>query len=67
MAETVHFSAPVRLTEMLRCAEREVAMRRGVYPRRVRAGSMTQAEADREIRLMQDIASYLEKDLSGMF
>lgn len=38
------------------CAERELAMRRRVYPRWVSAGKMSRAEADREIALMDAIA-----------
>lgn len=47
-----------------RCAKREVAQRKRVYPRLVSKGSMSQAEADREIAIMEAIASdYQEKDL----
>jgi hypothetical protein len=39
------------------CAEREVKQRRYVYPRRVGDGKMTQALADRQIAIMEAIAS----------
>lgn len=39
------------------CAEREVKQRRYVYPRRVGAGKMTQALADRQIAVMEAIAT----------
>lgn len=45
-------------------AEREVAMRQRLYPRWVREGRMTQAEADRAIGVMQAIAAdYAPRDL----
>lgn len=39
------------------CAEREAKMRRRVYPRWVEQKRMTQAEADRQIALMDEIAA----------
>ena len=45
-------------------AEREVKMRRRVYPRWVAQGRMTQAEADHQIRVMEAIAAdYAEPNL----
>jgi hypothetical protein len=41
------------------CAVRELAMRRGVYPKFVSSGRMTQAQADREILLMDAIVGLL--------
>jgi len=43
-------------------AEREVAMRKNVYPARVRAGKMTQQAADFQIEIMQEIASDYARD-----
>ena len=40
-----------------KCAEREVAQRRRVYPRLVESRRMKQAEADRQIALMEAIAA----------
>ncbi|BEV44373.1 hypothetical protein [Afipia carboxidovorans] len=37
-------------------AERELRMRKQVYPRRVADGRMTQADADRKIAIMAEIA-----------
>jgi hypothetical protein len=34
---------------------RELALRRHVYRRRVRSGTMTQAQADRQIEVMESI------------
>jgi len=48
--------------DKLKCVEREIAMRKLVYPSRVRAGKMSQREADHEIRMMEAIAQdYREK------
>jgi hypothetical protein len=43
--------------EKLRCIERELKLRIHVYPRRVHEGKMTQRQADREINVMEEIAS----------
>ena len=40
------------------CAIREIAMRRGVYPKFVRSGRMTQVQADREIAMMDAIVDH---------
>jgi hypothetical protein len=48
-------------TEKLECARREVKQREHVYPRRVEAGQMSQALADRQIALMKSIADDYEK------
>jgi hypothetical protein len=37
------------------CLQREIKMRRKVYPRWVAAGNMTQEQADREIAVMEAI------------
>lgn len=37
------------------CLEREIRMRRRVYPRWVQSGKMTQAQSDREIAIMEAI------------
>lgn len=52
--------------EKLKCLERELAMRRGVYKRRVASGQMKQEQADREIALMSEIVlEYRVKCLSS--
>jgi hypothetical protein len=43
-----------------KCARRELGQRRRVYPRLVEGGKMTQANADREMRLMELIAEDFE-------
>lgn len=50
----------VTLADKIRSLRREIAMRHRVYPGRIAAGRMTQAEADREIEIADAIlADYL--------
>jgi hypothetical protein len=44
-----------------KCARREVGLRRRAYPRWVANGTLTQAAADREIAMMQEIADDLAR------
>jgi hypothetical protein len=46
--------------ELHRCARRELAQRRRVYPRLVGAERMSQETADREVAMMSQIAEYFE-------
>jgi hypothetical protein len=46
--------------ELHRCARRELAQRRRVYPRLVALEKMSQEVADREIAMMSAIAEYFE-------
>lgn len=47
-------------------AERELAMRRRVYPRMVKTGRMKKHEAERQIAVMEAIAEdYQERNLFG--
>lgn len=41
--------------DKLACVQRELALRKRVYPRWVLAGKMTQEKADRETALMEEI------------
>jgi hypothetical protein len=50
----------VSFTDQLRCAERELKLRKRVYPRRIEAQRMTQDLADREVRMMEAIVGTLE-------
>lgn len=53
-------------TEKRQAIERELKMRKRVYPRWVEGGKMTQRQADREIAVMETIlADYVEPDLFG--
>lgn len=45
----------------LACLDREIKMRRRVYPRWVQDGRMTQAKADDEIKTMESIADDYRK------
>ena len=46
---------PITPADKRACIERELRMRRRVYPRFVQNGKLTQAEADREIAVMEAI------------
>ena len=46
----------ITLSEQIAAADRELAMRRKVYPRWVQIKRMTQARADHEIAAMEAIA-----------
>ena len=48
---------PFTDTEKCEAAEREAKMRRRVYPRWIRDKKMSQAEGDRQIALMDEIAA----------
>jgi hypothetical protein len=52
-------SAPIR--DKLACVQRELALRRAVYGKRVLQGKMKQAEADREIAVMEAIVRDYER------
>src|SRR4051812_40742934 len=49
------------IEDMIACAERELAYRRRVYPRRREAGQMTQALVDREMARMEAILKTLTR------
>jgi hypothetical protein len=49
--------AVVRNLDKLKCAQRELALRERVYPRRVASGMLTQEKADREIAVMEAIVA----------
>lgn len=48
-------------TELLSCVKRELGWRRYVYPNRVAEGRLDQAKADREISMMEEIATHYEE------
>lgn len=52
-------------SDKLACAEREVKMRKRVYPRWVENGRMTEQQAAREIALMEAIAEDYRKIVGG--
>jgi len=47
--------------QKMRCAERELAMRVRVYPRRIAEGRMSETKAREEIALMEEIAADYRK------
>lgn len=49
----------VSILDQLRAVEREIGMRRRVYPHRVADGKMTQARATSEIAAMEAVADTL--------
>jgi signal recognition particle subunit SEC65 len=54
-------AAMSNIYEMLRCAEREVKMRKRVYPRWTEQGRMSVVEAAHEIHVMEQIAEHLRE------
>lgn len=53
---------PASTHEKLKCAEREVALRRKAYPRWIEKGKISAKDADRQITIMEAIAhDYREK------
>lgn len=52
---------PVPLKDQIACVEREIAMRRRVYPRWVESGKLKQGEADEEIRRMEAVLETLRE------
>jgi hypothetical protein len=52
-------------TDKLRCVERELRMRKKVYPRWIAEGRMTQQQAEHEIDCMAAIAADYDKIVHG--
>jgi len=48
------------LDRQIQCVEREIAMRRAVFPTRVAAGKMPQSAADDEIAAMEGVLKTLQ-------
>jgi hypothetical protein len=57
-------SVTVSLSDQIKCAKRELAMRERLYPKRVREGSMKREAADYELASMKAIVDSLEALLS---
>lgn len=53
----------ISLEKQIACAKRELALRRNVYPNRVRHGVMNPNRADEEIAAMAAILANLENQL----
>lgn len=50
-----------QVTKWRNCVGRELGMRKGVYPKWVNSGRMTQEKADDEINTMSEIYEYFKK------
>ena len=53
----------IKPIDKLRCVEREIAMRKAVYPKWVESGRMKQAKADHEIAVMEAIADDIRNQI----
>lgn len=51
----------ITAADKLACVNRELAMRRNVYPKFVSSGRMSQQKADREIAVMEAIVTEFEQ------
>ena len=47
-------------SDLIKCAKREVAMRKHVYPKQIVNGTMTADECRHEIKCMEEIVNTLE-------
>ena len=54
-------TTPDELDAQIACVERELRLRARVYPRRVSAQQMTQAQADRETEIMTAVLATLQR------
>jgi hypothetical protein len=52
---------PPTLADLILCAEREVKLRKFVYPRRIQQRRLTPERAEKEIALMQAIVDELKR------
>jgi hypothetical protein len=55
----------VSIAQQVREAERELAFRLSVYPRRIAAGKMTQAQADKQVLIQRAIIQTLRDVQTG--
>jgi hypothetical protein len=53
------------LEDIVACLDREVRMRKRIYPGRVRHHRMTQAAADREIAIMEQVLKTAQAALAA--
>lgn len=66
MAQLKPSPSPFTATDKLRAVRRELALRQNVYRKKVIAGTMTQAAANRELAIMQAIErDYLQQTQRG--
>lgn len=55
------------LNELIACAQREAAMRKAFYPKRVAAGKMDKHKANHELACMEDIVEMLQGVKADIF
>lgn len=55
------------VTQKVDAVKRELALRRSVYPKRVKSGDMTEAEARHEIMVFEAILRDLDTEQPDMF
>ncbi|HEY2623259.1 MAG TPA: hypothetical protein VGI53_07420 [Dyella sp.] len=55
---------PVTVADMLAEVERELAVRRQVYPRLIAERGMVQAKADRQIAVLEALAVHLRAEVT---
>jgi len=54
---------PFTMKELVACVGREVGLRRGVYPKWVATGRLSQDKANKEIAMMQEVYDRLKQQL----
>ena len=61
MADLFGGALPIDLTAQVQEVEREIKLRRRVYPRWIIDGKLTQAAADRQIEVMEAVLATLRR------
>lgn len=60
-------TSEVPIEDQIACLKRELAMRRGVYPRWVQQHKLTQANADKEMARMEAALATLQRIADGWY
>ena len=55
---------PVTVEDMLAECEREIALRRRVYPRWIETGRISQQKADRQIEVLKALVMHLRLEMA---
>lgn len=61
MSDLFGGTLPITLDAQVKEIEREIALRRRVYPRWTEAGKLSQAAAERQIAVMEAVAATLRR------
>jgi len=56
--------SPFTVKELVACVGREVGLRRGVYPKWVATGRLSQEKANKEIAMMQEVYDLLKTKMT---